>query len=59
MEINEPQNWSWRFQWSQLTSNIKNQLEKLTQIYGRHLIYGKSIPPKDMIMNNDSSFFNN
>jgi len=50
-------NWSWTFQWSQLTSNIKNQLKRYTQIYGRDLIYGKAIPPKDMIMKDDSSFF--
>jgi DUF438 domain-containing protein len=57
MKNSEPQSWSWRFQWSQLTSNIQNQLKKLTEIYGRDLKYGKSIPPKDMIMKDDSSFF--
>ncbi|UJR17733.1 hypothetical protein I4U23_004631 [Adineta vaga] len=56
MEKSEPQNWSWRFQWSQLTSNIRSELTRLTQIYGRNLLYGKSIPPKDMIMKDDTSF---
>jgi len=53
----EPQNWSWRFKWSQLTLDIRNQLKKLTQIYGRDLKYGKSIPPENMIMQGDYSFF--
>lgn len=57
MEDDKAQNWSWRFQWSQLTSNIKNELKRLTQIYGRDLLYGKSIPPKNMIMKDDNSFF--
>lgn len=50
LECDGPQNWSWRFQWSQLTSDIKNRFKKLTEIYGRDLKYGKSIPPDDMIM---------
>jgi hypothetical protein len=33
------------------------KLKRLTKIYGRDLLYGKSIPPKDMIMKDDSSFF--
>ncbi|CAF0900499.1 unnamed protein product [Adineta steineri] len=58
LEKDGRQNWSWRFQWSQLTSDRKNELKRLTIQYGRDLIYGKSIPPKDMIMKNDQSFFN-
>ncbi|CAF1254028.1 unnamed protein product [Rotaria sordida] len=50
MDHNGPQNWSWRFQWSQLTSDIRTRLKKLTQMYGRDLKYGKSIPPDDMVM---------
>ncbi|CAF1487094.1 unnamed protein product [Adineta ricciae] len=57
MEENGPQNWSWRFKWSQLTSNIREELKELTEMYGRNLLYGKAIPPKDMIMQGDSSFF--
>ncbi|CAF5157128.1 unnamed protein product, partial [Rotaria sp. Silwood1] len=48
MDHNGPQNWSWRFQWSQLTSDIRTRLKTLTQMYGRDLKYGKSIPPDDM-----------
>ncbi|CAF1030428.1 unnamed protein product [Rotaria sordida] len=50
MDHNGPQNWSWRFQWSQLTSDIRTRLKTFTQMYGRDLKYGKSIPPEDMIM---------
>ncbi|CAF3977244.1 unnamed protein product, partial [Rotaria sp. Silwood1] len=50
MDHNGPQNWSWRFQWSQLTSDIRTRLKTLTQMYGRDLKYGKSIPPDDMVM---------
>ena len=57
MEESGPQNWSWRFKWSQLTSNIREELKELTEMYGRNLLYGKAIPPKDMIMQDDSSFF--
>ena len=57
MENSNPQNWSWRFQWSQLTLPIQTELKRLTQIYGRDLLYRKAIPPKDIIMKNDSSFF--
>lgn len=57
MESCQPQNWSWRFQWPQITSEIRNQLIKLTEMYGRDLKYGKSIPPEDMIMPSDTSFF--
>ena len=57
MEKDLPQNWSWRFKSSQLTSQIQQQLKRLTILYGRHLTYGKAIPPKDMIKINDSSFF--
>lgn len=57
MENSQPQNWSWHFQWSQLTSNIENELKRLTQTYGRDLMYGKAVPPKDMIVKDDSSIF--
>ncbi|CAF4346299.1 unnamed protein product [Rotaria sordida] len=54
IEHNGLQNWSWRFEWSQLTSDIRMRLKKLTQMYGRDLKYGKSIPPEDMVMKDDS-----
>lgn len=54
LEHDGPQNWSWRFQWSQLTSDIRNRLKRLTQIYGRDMKYGKAIPPEDMIMKDNS-----
>ena len=54
MEHDGPQNWSWRFKWSDLTSDIRMRLKRLTQMYGRDLKHGKSIPPGDMIMKDDS-----
>ncbi|CAF1201455.1 unnamed protein product [Adineta steineri] len=54
IEHDGPQNWSWRFQWSDLTTDIRNRLTRLTQMYGRDLKYGKSIPPNDMIMKDES-----
>ncbi|CAF4379542.1 unnamed protein product, partial [Rotaria sp. Silwood2] len=56
VEHNGPQNWSWRFEWSQLTSDTRIRLKKLTQMYGRDLKYGKSIPSEDMAMKNDSRY---
>ncbi|CAF3187358.1 unnamed protein product [Rotaria sp. Silwood2] len=50
MDHDGPQNWSWRFQWSQLTSDIRKRLKTFTQMYGRDLKHGKCVPPEDMVM---------
>ncbi|CAF3483830.1 unnamed protein product, partial [Rotaria sp. Silwood2] len=55
IEYDGPQNWSWRFEWSQLTSNIRIRLKELTQMYGRDLTYDKTISSEDMTLKNDST----
>ncbi|CAF4322232.1 unnamed protein product [Rotaria sp. Silwood2] len=54
IEYDGPQNWSWRFKWSQLTSDIRIRLKELTQMYGRDLTYDKTISLEDMTIKNDS-----
>ncbi|CAF3321892.1 unnamed protein product [Rotaria sp. Silwood2] len=54
IEYDGPQNWSWRFKWSQLTSDIRIRLKELTQMYRRDLTYDKTISLEDMTIKNDS-----
>ncbi|CAF1480982.1 unnamed protein product [Rotaria sp. Silwood1] len=54
VEYDGPQNWSWRFEWSQLTSDIRMRLKRLTHMYGRDVKYDKAIPSEDMPMKNDA-----